>query len=172
MDSCPFQTYAQENGRSSCPSQRQPRPICWQLGVELCCTLGGAGRGSDANGELDSAYLEGAAGRHPESPRPTRRSRRLRPRAHPSSGLPGLAAGCGRGHPASVSGTHPEAPSCCSFQRLPMRAPAVAARPAQRRAHARAAAPRHADRSAAWTRVAALSAGKLAGLGPEMGTVS
>lgn len=87
----------------------------------------------DAAGRAGRVYLEGAAGRDPESPRPARRSRRAPPA--PASrgipGLPGLAAGCGRGHPASVSGTHPEDLSCCSTTGSPAsaRPPAVAARP-------------------------------------------
>lgn len=87
-------------------------------------------------------------------------------------GLPGLAAGCGRGHPASVSGLTQKISAAAALPAPPLlRAPRPSPRAPALAARARgAAAPRHANHSATWTQVAVPSDGKLAGLKSEMQT--
>ncbi|XDA71731.1 hypothetical protein R6Z07M_002009 [Ovis aries] len=156
------------------PASSSPDPSVGSSGVELCCTLGSRPRLRTPAGELDAPTWR-------ERPGGTRRARGPPggPGARPPRAHPGAFPGSPASPPAAGAATPP--PSRGLTQKLPaaaapaapplLRAPRPSPRGPALAARARgAAAPRHADRSAAWTRVAALSAGKLAGLGPEMGT--
>lgn len=114
------------------PAAAAPTLLLASSGVELCCTLGSRAEALDATRRAGRVYLEGTARRDPDSQgQPGGPGARPAPASQGIPGLPGLAAGCGRGHPASVSGTHPEALSCCSTSGSPAsaRPPNGAARP-------------------------------------------